>query len=58
MNVLAKIARHKPDVDSSDHRLDAQGSRIVRIPGFGFEDERISGTEAPSFLLRRGSAVA
>jgi hypothetical protein len=58
VHVPAEIARHEPDTDASSHRVDAQRPRIMRIRRLGFERERIARTEAPSFLLCRGSSVA
>ena len=57
MHVLAEIARDEPDMDASNHRLDAQRPRIVRILGLGFEGERIPRTEATNLLLSRRSSV-
>jgi hypothetical protein len=58
MHVLAEIARHESDMDTSNHRVDAQRPRIVRILGLSFEGERIARTEATNFLLCGRSSVA
>ena len=58
MHVLAEIARHEPDMDASNHCMDAQRPRIVRIRRLGFERERIARTEATNLLLSRRSSVA
>jgi hypothetical protein len=58
VHVRAEIARHESDMDTSNHRVDAQRPRIVRILGLGFEGERIARTEATNFLLCRRSTEA
>jgi hypothetical protein len=58
VHVLAEVARHEPDVDASNDRVDAQCPRIVRIRRLSFEGERIARTEATNLLLSRRSSVA
>ena len=58
MNVLAEIAGHEPDIDASNHRMDAQRPRIVRIRRLRFERERVSRTKVTNLFLSRRSSVA
>jgi hypothetical protein len=58
VQVLAKIARHESDMDTSNQRLDAQRPRIVGIRGLGLERESVARTEATNLLLRRWPSVA
>jgi hypothetical protein len=58
VHVLAEIARHESDMDTSNHRVDAQRSRNLRILGLSLEGERIARTEATNFLLSGRSPVA
>ena len=56
VHVLAEIARHEPDVDTSNDRVDAQRPRIMRIRRLGFERERVARTKATNIFLSRRSA--
>ena len=58
MHVLAEIARHEPDMDASNHRMDAQRPGIMRIRRLGFEGERVAWTKTTNLFLSRRSSVA
>ena len=58
VHVLAEIARHEPDMDASNDRVDAQRPRIVRIRRLGFEREHVSRTKVTNLFLSRRSSVA